>query len=93
MVAALDATYERKPFGNILELLPFAETVQKLSAVCLGCQDEAHFTYKHANKGGEINDIGGIDKYIPVCRSCFIKFSDSTTQELPKDVADKATSN
>jgi Thymidine kinase len=53
----------------------FAENVQKLSAVCLGCQQEAHFTYKHSNNTGETNDIGGIDKYIPVCRGCFKSYS------------------
>ena len=75
VVAALDATYERKPFGQILQLVAFAETIQKLSAVCLGCQQEAHFTYKHSNNTGETNDIGGIDKYIPVCRGCFNQYS------------------
>ena len=75
IVAALDATFERKPFGSICQLVALAENVKKLTAVCLNCSGEALFTHKHCNKTGEINDIGGLDKYIPVCRSCFIELN------------------
>ena len=37
IIAALDATFERKPFGNIAKILPLAEKVEKLSAVCVFC--------------------------------------------------------
>lgn len=77
IVAALDATFERKPFGNILELVPLAENIRKLSAICLNCSQDAYFTFKHSNLTGEVNDIGGIDKYVPVCRPCFIKLSNT----------------
>ena len=36
IVAALDGTFERKAFGPILELVPLAESVTKLTAVCMG---------------------------------------------------------
>ncbi len=48
-----------------------AEFVNKLSAVCVDCGQEAFFTFKHTSHTTEINDIGGIEKYIPVCRPCF----------------------
>lgn len=44
IVAALDGTFERKPFGNILNLIPKAEKVLKLNAVCVYCTKEAAFT-------------------------------------------------
>lgn len=44
IVAALDATYQRKGFGNILDLVPLAENVVKLSAVCMLCYQEGHYT-------------------------------------------------
>lgn len=37
VVAALDGTFERKPFGNIINLIPLAEKVSKLNAVCVYC--------------------------------------------------------
>ena len=44
IVAALDGTFQRKPFGNILNLVPLAERMTKLTAVCVGCGNEAAFT-------------------------------------------------
>ena len=70
IVAALDATFERKAFGNIIHLLPIAEKVTKLSAVCVVCAKDACFTQRTI-KNKEINLIGGGDIYRPVCRRCF----------------------
>jgi thymidine kinase len=44
VVSALDGTFERKPFGNIINLIPLAERVVKLCAVCVYCTAEAAFT-------------------------------------------------
>lgn len=44
LVSALDGTFERKPFGNIINLIPLAEKVTKLCAVCVYCTNEAAFT-------------------------------------------------
>jgi thymidine kinase len=44
IIAALDGTFQRKPFGNILNLVPLAEQVSKLSSVCMDCGKEAAFT-------------------------------------------------
>jgi thymidine kinase len=44
VIAALDGTFQRKPFGHILSLVPLAEQVVKLSAVCIECGNEAAFT-------------------------------------------------
>ena len=43
-MAALDSTFERKPFNNILHLIPIAENVMKLTAVCHNCKDVANFS-------------------------------------------------
>ena len=72
LVAALDATYERKPFENIANLIPLAENVTKLSAVCTQCGREASFSKRTSNETG-LEVIGGADKYIAACRKCFFK--------------------
>jgi thymidine kinase len=46
IVAGLDGTFQRKPFGSILELIPIAEKVMKLSAVCMYCSKDAPFTLR-----------------------------------------------
>uniref|UniRef100_A0A674J581 Thymidine kinase n=2 Tax=Terrapene triunguis TaxID=2587831 RepID=A0A674J581_9SAUR len=44
IVAALDGTFQRKAFGSILNLVPLAESVVKLNAVCMECYREASYT-------------------------------------------------
>ncbi|KAK3090711.1 hypothetical protein FSP39_013954 [Pinctada imbricata] len=70
IVAALDGTFQKKGFGDILNLVPLAESVIKLTAVCMNCNSEGSFTKR---KGSEtaIEVIGGADKYLAVCRLCF----------------------
>uniref|UniRef100_A0A0B6ZPS7 Thymidine kinase n=1 Tax=Arion vulgaris TaxID=1028688 RepID=A0A0B6ZPS7_9EUPU len=70
IVAALDGTFQKKGFGDILNLVPLAEHVMKLNAVCLNCYKEASFT-KRKGSETEIEVIGGAEKYVAVCRQCF----------------------
>uniref|UniRef100_A0A8C5EDH3 Thymidine kinase n=1 Tax=Gouania willdenowi TaxID=441366 RepID=A0A8C5EDH3_GOUWI len=70
IVAALDGTFQRKPFGNILSLVPMAESVVKLNAVCMQCYKEAAYT-KRLGSEKEVEVIGGADKYQAVCRKCY----------------------
>jgi thymidine kinase len=70
VIAALDGTFQRKPFGHILSLVPMAEQVIKLSAVCIECGREAAFTRRTVDSQ-EVELIGGEESYKPVCRNCF----------------------
>lgn len=72
IVAALDGTYQRKPFGKVLELVPLAESVVKLNSVCMKCYADAAFTQRLGSQEGDI-DIGGAEKYSAACRSCYFK--------------------
>ncbi|NP_001011452.1 thymidine kinase, cytosolic [Xenopus tropicalis] len=77
IVAALDGTFQRKAFGNILNLVPLAESVVKLNSVCMECYREAAYT-KRLGAEKEVEVIGGAEKYHSVCRLCFFK-----NQQLP----------
>jgi thymidine kinase len=81
VVAALDGTFERKAFGRIINLIPLAERVTKLCAVCVYCTKEAGFT-KRIVESKEIQLIGGAEMYKPVCRSCFFLEAPSATLML-----------
>jgi len=72
IVAALDGTFQRKPFGDILQLVPMSESVTKLNAVCMICYKDAAYT-KRLSDDTKIEVIGGSDMYISVCRNCFHK--------------------
>jgi len=79
-VAGLDGTYRREPFGQILQLIPYCDTVVKLHAVCQGCGcsqiqpvnalfTQALFEQPVASHT-QIN-VGGAEKYKSVCRLCY----------------------
>jgi len=70
VVAALDATFQRKWFENIVDLVPLAEHVVKLTAVCMCCFGEASYT-KRISQEKEVEVIGGAEMYMAVCRKCF----------------------
>jgi len=70
VVAALDGTFQRKAFCDILELVPLAEKVTKLVAVCMVCFKDAAFS-KRITAEDSVEVIGGADKYMAVCRGCY----------------------
>ncbi|KAF8282603.1 putative thymidine kinase [Trypanosoma cruzi] len=72
IVSALDGDYRRQPFDGICRLIPLAESVKKLTAVCMECHcRSASFTYRTvSSEKREL--IGGADMYIAACRTCFV---------------------
>ncbi len=85
IIAGLDTDYQRNPFGDIIKLIGLCDSVKKLNPFCKPCRDNniitfAIFTKKYNNLNQNSNqhlnqniDIGGYDKYYPVCRKCYIK--------------------
>jgi thymidine kinase len=69
VVSGLDGDSNRNMFGDIIKLIPISDSVDKLSAYCNKCNNGtiAPFT-KKINGSDNLIEIGGSDKYIPVCR-------------------------
>jgi len=73
VISGLDGDANRNEFGQMLKLIPICDTMDKLNAYCNKCNNGniAPFT-KRTNSGTNVAttvvDIGGSDKYIPVCR-------------------------
>ena len=83
-VAGLDGDSQKQLFGDIYTLLPIADKFSKLSATCSICIAEckkisspypidisffnAPFTKKISSDSSSQIDVGGSDKYYPVCR-------------------------
>ncbi|ORC89533.1 putative thymidine kinase [Trypanosoma theileri] len=73
IVSALDGDYRRQPFDGICSLIPLAESVKKLSAVCMVCHErDASFTHRTVSCSAR-ELIGGADMYIAACRMCYIE--------------------
>lgn len=67
VVAGLSGDYMRRPFGKILNLIPKADKVVFLKAVC-ACGDAAPFTKRN---GGGFDLVNVNCSYTPVCGKCF----------------------
>jgi thymidine kinase len=70
--AGLDGDFLGRPFGRVCELVPLAEKVTKLSAICIDCSANAGFTSRISGET-EQEVIGGADKYVARCRQCMIR--------------------
>jgi thymidine kinase len=72
VVCGLDGDFNRKPMGKINDLIPLCDSVTKLTAFCIKCENgtPALFSY---------NPLSGINKeqiqigthFMPVCRKCY----------------------
>jgi thymidine kinase len=72
-VSGLDGDFERKKFGQILDLFPLCDKVTKLTSLCSLCKNgEAGIFSMRLNKD-KTQMLIGSDNYIPVCRSCYEK--------------------
>lgn len=69
-IFGLDGDFKRNKFGNILDLIPFCDTVTKLHAVCNICKKKAIFSHRN-NQSKEQILIGSQDIYQPLCRICY----------------------
>ena len=69
LVVGLDGCAKQKKFGEILDIIPLATSVTKLTALCSDCKDGTLAPYtKKLEWGGENQiDVGGAEKYVAVC--------------------------
>jgi thymidine kinase len=77
IISGLDGSFQRKPMGQILSLIPFADKAKKYQAYCSRCAADkiispAPFT-KRITMDTEEELIGGMDLYIPLCRRCYLE--------------------
>jgi thymidine kinase len=76
VIAGLDGDFQRQPIGQMLELIPYADSCIKLNALCSKCKDgtNASFTHRIIHSNEQIL-IGGSDTYIPLCRKCYLNMN------------------
>jgi thymidine kinase len=79
IIAGLDGSFQRRPFGAILDLIAKSESILKLSAVCTVTGSEACFS-KRTVDSQELEVIGGAEVYSAASRSAF--FGKTTKGEV-----------
>ena len=70
LVAGLDGTFQRKPFGNFLNLIAHCESITRLTAVCRVTGNEAPFTKRLVSEDS-LQLIGGADSYSATSRAAY----------------------
>jgi thymidine kinase len=71
-ISGLEKDYLGNPFGPMPQLLAIADTVTKLSAICMKCKkDGASFTYRIDKSNKEQIQVGGDSIYEARCCKCW----------------------
>jgi thymidine kinase len=81
LVAGLDVTFDGQPFEPLPSLMALAEQVDKLTAICAVCGEEAVFHVRVSASSASptvavAEHVGGLDKYQARCRRHFERASD-----------------
>ncbi len=69
LLTGLDGDYKQEKIGEILDCIPLADKVFKLSAMCMKCMDGTHGPFtKRLVDNNQTELIGGKEMYMAVCR-------------------------
>ena len=72
-IAGLDGDFERKKFGQMIDLIPMCDKITKLTALCNLCKDGTAGIFSLRLTKEKQQMLIGTDNYIPVCRKCYTK--------------------
>jgi thymidine kinase len=70
-MCGLDGDFERKKFGQMLDLIPLCDTVTKLTSLCSICKDGTRGIFSMRLTKEKEQTLVGSKNYIPVCRKCY----------------------
>ena len=71
ILAGLDGDFQQQPFGQIFSVLPLADSVDKLCALCMLCRDGTLGPFsKRCVAGTDQELVGDHESYKAVCRKC-----------------------
>lgn len=76
----------RRRFGSLLDIIPIADSVTKLTARCELCDKRASFTLRKTEET-KTELIAGADVYMPVCRKHYV--SGQVVKETTKTILEK----
>ena len=74
-IAGLDGDFERKKFGQMLDLIPNCNDYTKFKSLCSMCKNGEQGIFSLRLTKDTQQTLVGSDNYIPVCRSCYDKNS------------------
>ena len=73
LVIGLSGDSERRPFGQMLEILPLADSIVHMNALCMRCRDGTPASFSHRlHRNRDQIAIGGANEYQTLCRRCYL---------------------
>jgi thymidine kinase len=66
----LDGDFQRKPMGQILQVIPLCDTVEKLHGKCNRCPSDSLFSKRITQDKQQI--LLDDSAYMPLCRKCYL---------------------
>jgi len=72
-ISGLDGDFERKKFGQMIDLIPLCDKVSKLTSLCSLCKNGTRGIFSMRLTKETEQTLVGSDNYIPVCRNCYVK--------------------
>jgi thymidine kinase len=77
IVYGLMTDFQGNLFAGSKRLLELADRIEEIKTICWYCKSKARFNTRfkdgRAVFTGEQIDIGGNEKYLPLCRKCYMK--------------------
>jgi len=70
-ISGLDGDFQRKKFGQILDLIPLCDKVTKLTSLCSICKTGEPGIFSMRLTSETQQTLIGSDNYAPVCRTCY----------------------
>jgi thymidine kinase len=77
IVCGLDGDYLRRPFGKILDLIPLADSYEKLTAYCKRCSDGTKAIFTHRKSSEKEQVVIGASNYEALCRKCYSELNNN----------------
>jgi thymidine kinase len=73
-LVGLDGDSNRRRFGEILDCIPLADRVHRLTAFCRQCADGTPglFSYRREYSDQQVI-VGGSNQYEALCRNCYVR--------------------
>lgn len=72
LISALDSDFNGQPFKEIPNLIILADSINKLTAICMKCRCDFAIYSQKLRKGGEQIEVGDLELYEPRCNNCFV---------------------
>lgn len=74
-LVGLDGDSNRRPFGELLECIPLADRVERITALCRRCGDGTPGLFSRRRHGPHDQQVvvGGEHLYEPLCRRCYLR--------------------